>query len=37
MQNIPRAIVPNISIAHGAVKNICFFLFLKVVDCALVV
>ena len=33
MQNIPRAILPNISIPHGAVKNICF-LFSKVLDCA---
>ena len=37
MQNIPRAILPNISIPHGAVKNICFVLFLKVLDCAPVV
>ena len=27
MQNIPRAILPNISIPHGAVKNIYFSIF----------
>ena len=36
MQNIPRAILPYVSIHHDTVKNI-WYLFFKVLDCAHVV
>ena len=36
MLNMPRAILRNISIPHGTVKNI-WYLFFKVLDCAPVV
>ena len=36
MNNIHRAILPNISISHGTVENV-RYLFSKVLDCAPVV
>ena len=33
MQNIQRAILPNIIISQGTIKDICYLIF-KVLDCA---